>query len=135
MNKILTFHDSEKQSAGRLGAAYYLETDYAPVALRIHAEQTPHTGDAEFEILRDGVTIMNNRERLRRNISGVITSNAIKTTVVLSKSESDAEFADDFIGETLEADGWITCKLVTNGGGKNFSVQLELSDESESEDT
>lgn len=126
MNRILTFHDPEKQSDGRFGAAYYVESDFAPIAVRLHAENAPHLADAEFEILKDGVSIMNNRDKLQRDIYGAITSNTTTTTVVLTKGTSTAEVADDFIDQTIESDGWITCELVNPGGGKNFTVQVEL---------
>jgi hypothetical protein len=129
--KILTFH-SEQHGAGRFGAAYYLESAYSPEAVRIHAEVAPNS-DAEFEILKDGVSIMNNRDFIRRDSYGRITSNTTSTTVVLTKGETSAESADDFINQTLDAESWITCKLVDHGGGRNFTIQLELSEVEEDE--
>lgn len=127
MNRILTFHyEGVKASGDRIGSAYYLEGDYIPVAVRIHAETAPDIEDAEFEILKDGVSIMNNRNSIRYNsTTGLVTANTTSTTAVLAKGESTEIDADDFKDGEI-GDCWMTCKLSKDGGGRNFTIQLEL---------
>ncbi len=45
----------------RTGETYYLDVDYEPVAVRIHAETAPDLGDAQFDIRADGVSIFANQ--------------------------------------------------------------------------
>ena len=40
---------------------YYMEADYAPIAVRTYVEVPPHNDDAEFDIFVDDVSIFANR--------------------------------------------------------------------------
>jgi hypothetical protein len=135
MNRILTWHDPEKQGDGRFGPAYYMDIEYEPVAVRIHAETAPYLADAEFQILDDGVSIFSNRaSNLLNKTTGVLTVGTPSTTAVLMKGESSEPDAEDFNNITIEVGSWLTCELVNNGGGKNFTVQLELEQVSDDEE-
>ena len=124
---ILTWHYEDIRAAGdRVGAAYYISGDYSPIAVRIHAEKAPDVEDAEFEILKDGVSIMNDRGAIVHDIYGIVQSRTVNTTVVLAKGATTDEAADDFKNETIESGSWLTCTLNKDGGGNNFTIQCEL---------
>lgn len=132
MNRILTFHS--KDSVGndsRLGPTYYIEADYEPVAVRIYAETAP-LRDAKFDVFDDGVSIFNNRTpkdfelNTGKNITG-----AVVTATVLSENQNSEEYAEDFTNTPIEEGSWVYCDLVDSGGGKNFTVHLEMKEISE----
>ncbi len=124
--RILTFNGTDTL-AGQLGAAHYLEADYQPIAVRIHAETAPQA-DAEFNILADGTSILNDRASYVQTAdgSGVFKGRAASRSVVLPKGGTSEADAEDFIGNPLSQGTWVTCEIVHNGGGKNFTVQVEL---------
>lgn len=128
MKRILTFHDPEKQSAGRLGAAYYVESGFNPVAVHIHAGDAPFLAEARFDIYANGISIFNDRGYLTRNSSSVITENVTGVTYVsLGINQDSEEYLGDFVPTGVDAESWITCELLdNNGGGRNFTVQLEI---------
>jgi len=132
---ILTFHDSTQQHAGRLGAAYYTDKDYEKVAVRLHAEKAPHVADASFDIFVDGVSIFSNRAASYRQtgatVGPLVTSDAEETTILLLKGSSSDDIAENFNTDGIEQGSWLTCELVNSGGGKNFTVQLELEEVSD----
>ncbi len=135
MKRILTWHyEGVKGKGDRIGAAFYAESDYTPIAVRIHAEQAPDYDDAGFEILKDGVSIMNNRDNISYNVYGVVISNTTTTTVVLAKGETSEENAEDFASDLIESGTWLTCKLDKDGGGRTFTIQLILESDSDEED-
>ncbi len=111
-----------------IGATYYIDAEYEPVAVRIYAEQAPDVEDAEFNIYDDGVTIFADRSSPTFYITGGVETEADPVTnIVLSKGENSNDAAQDF-KESLELEkgSWISCNLIKDGGGRNFSVHLEL---------
>jgi hypothetical protein len=125
MKRYLTWHFPEGSHSNG-SEAYYVDKAYSPYAVRIHAVTAPTTSDAEFEILSDDVSIMSNRNVVRRDSYGRITSNTTATSIVLTKGETSNEAADDFSDDEIETETWLTCTMTNGGGGKNFIVQLEL---------
>lgn len=126
-DRILTWHfEGVRDSNARMGAAYFMEADYEPVGVRAHAETAPSYADAEFNIFKDGVSILKNRAPTSTDIYGRITVPTARQTVVITKGNSSEDVAEDFLDAYLEQGTWITCKYVAAGGGSNFTVQLEL---------
>lgn len=125
--RILTFHDKDVGSKGtRIGPTYYMEADYAKVAVRIHAEETPIKA-AKIDILDDGVSIFNNRTALDINpTTGEIQSGPDATEAVLDAGASSDVSAEDFNNNIIAQGSWVYCNLVDAGSGKNFTVHLEL---------
>lgn len=123
--KSLSFH-IESGSSVMMLPAHYVDADYTYVAARVYAERAPSVEDAEFDIYSDGVTIFNNRTPIPVPAPGreaILTS---RTTISLRKGDNGADYTDDFSSSILESGKWLTCKLVKGGGGKNFTVQLDL---------
>lgn len=125
--RILTFHQKEVSGGGlRIGPTYYIEADYAPIAVRIHAEVAP-TRDAEVDIFDDGVSIFNNKTpTVLNSTSGQDETGVAVTTAKLSKNYDQEELAGDFATSLIAEGSWVHCNLVDAGGGRNFTVQLEL---------
>jgi len=128
MNQILTWHtlgsDGNQYS---IGPAYYLNADYEPFAVRIYAEVAPDVEDAQFNIYVGGVTIFPDRATHTYHPQGGISVRAAaKTYIALSKDRNSEDFSDDFAEDVLVSDSWVTCNLIKDGGGKNFTVQLEI---------
>ena len=132
MNRVLVFHGIDPKSQTRLGPTYYMDADYDPVAVRIYAETAP-SADAVIDIFDDGVSIFSNQKSSLYNLtSGVRTDYNDKTTVQLPAGENSEVMAESFKpGLNIEQGSWIHCNLVEHGGGKNFTVQLELKEISE----
>lgn len=129
MNLILTFHTHRDagDKARMSPSAYFMDTDYVPVAVRIYAEIAP-LRDAKFDIFDDGVSIFSNKVNRAWNLAtGVEITGTADTTVGLAPNQSCEEMAEVFTGDTISEDSWIYCNLVDAGGGENFTVQLELS--------
>lgn len=119
--------------------AFYLEDDYEISAIRLRAETAPKDADATFNIYDDGVSIFADRAtsqinsvNLETHVPNRYTPN---TTILLCKGDTEELEAED-LRENLHIDkgSWITCDLVNDGGGKNFTVQMELDYELERED-
>lgn len=130
MNRLLTFHihDTSGNEVRMAPSAYYMDAEYAKVAVRIYAETAP-LRDAKFDILDDGVSIFENRTSRALNVTtGVdITGDAV-TAAVLAKGDNADEWAEDFNDNPIKEGSWVYCNLVDSGGGKNFTVHLELED-------
>jgi hypothetical protein len=133
--RILTFHNQDTVgNETRIGPTYYIEADYEKVAVRIYAETAP-TRDAEIDIFDDGVSIFNSRASTHISLpSGFRTVTSDKTTAVLAGGENSEVDAEDFNDTPIEKGSWIHCNLVDAGGGKNFTVQLELRQVSEDDE-
>ena len=125
--QILTFHHQEPiGNETRIGPTYYIEADYTPVAVRIHAETAP-TRDAKVDIFDDGVSIFQNRTPTVINrTTGRDETDAAVTEAVLATGENLEESAEDFSTSLIEEGSLVHCNLVDAGGGRNFTVQLEL---------
>lgn len=118
---------------------YYMEADYAPIAVRTWVEVPPHNDDAEFDIYVDDVSIFADRSsNTMYQHGGVQTYATAVTKQVIDDGESEQVDAEDFKNElVIEQGSWVTCRLIKDGGGKNFSIHLELrelDEEEESED-
>ncbi len=130
--RFLTFHRTEPSgNEVRMSpSAYYIERGYTPVAVRIYAETAPLV-DALVDTFDDGVSIFNNRtSRIINPISGVNQSGAAVTAVSLPEGTRSEEHAEDFSASIIAEGSWVYATLVC-GGGRNFSVQLELHSEDE----
>jgi hypothetical protein len=127
---------------GMILPAGYIESDYVPTAVRIHADKAPDYADAMFDILDDGVSIFDTHglNRPATPTMGNATtypdypSYPIDTSIALVKDETDDELADNFNHTEIEKGSWITCKINSDGGGRNFTVILELQRVSEADE-
>ncbi len=136
MNRILVFHfhETSGNSIRMAPSAYYIDGEYQKVAVRIYAETAP-TRDAKFNIYTDGVSIFCNHTGKAYNVAtGVDITGADAYEAVLPANQSSEEFAEDFNDTLIEEGSWVYCNLVDSGGGKNFTVQLELYRVSEGEE-
>ena len=134
--RILTFGPNQETIDGktRLGATFYMEADYTPVAVRIHAARATTSEDAQIDILdEDNTSIFEDRSMPQRNVAtGQVTSPDAETNALLVEGENGEEYAADFStdvdGETIiiQEGSWLHCILEHTGGGDNFSVSLEL---------
>lgn len=114
--------------------AYFMESDYEPTGLRIHAGTAPSLEDAEFDILDDGASIFVDRGVGLLDSTSGQTEFVSQTTVQLGKGETEEQDADEFNNTPIAAGSWLTLDVVKDGAGRNFTVQLELdkvSDDSE----
>lgn len=128
MNRILTFHlhDTAGNTTRMAPSAYYLDGAYEPVAVRIYAEQAP-TSEATFDIFADGVSIFSNKVTRSWHLStGVELTGTADTTIGLAPGQQSEELAENFHSNPIDEGSWVYCNLVKGGGGKNFTVQLEL---------
>jgi len=135
-NRILTWSFNRFPEGGVLSPAHYIETDYAPVAVRIHADSMPKVTDAKFNIFNDGVSIF-------RDTTEVVNSHDINyqmrhvptTDIELVAGDASDLMAEDFRdGLVFEAGSWVTCKVTSDGGARNVSINLELQPVSDSEE-
>lgn len=132
--RILTFHGANRMGdVVRLGATYYIEADYTPVAVRIYARDIPISADAKIDIYDDGVSIFNNRTLSDLDLdTGKVTTGVAVTAAVLGAGLHAEEYAEDFATDIdgeyviIEKGSWVHCTLDNTGGGNNFSVHLEL---------
>lgn len=137
MRRILIFHGKEfVGSEVRLGATYYMDADYEPIAVRIYAGSAPDS-DAKIDIFANGVSIFaDNASKTYSPSTGYNTPTPV-TTATLAYGHNSEENAEDFNSSYIDRGSWVYCNLEDTGGGRNFTVQLELeqvSEDSESED-
>jgi len=135
MSRTLAFHHhGESGNEIRMLPAYYIEADYAKVAVRVNAEYAP-TSDAKIDIFDDGVSIFNNNALTLTNVTtGKTTVGTVATTVSLIAGENSEVHAEDFNDTVIDKGSWVHCNLVNGGGGKNFTVLLELENLSEEDE-
>ena len=127
MNKFLSFHThGTSNNEVQMSPAYFLDGDYAPVAVRIYVEDAP-VREAKIDIYNDGASIFNNStpSSYHHNTGVDLTGSAV-TYMSLAAGQNSDEVADDFNDTPLEKGSWVTCKLLDAGSGANFTVQLEL---------
>lgn len=133
MSKLLTFHIHEAGDNTQMSPAYFMDGEYDKVSVRIYAERAP-VRNATIDIYDDGVSIFSNSTPTMYNVSsGADETDASNTLAILPKGYNSEEMAEDFTPDTIEEESWITCKLIDGAGGRNFTVQLELSQVSEDE--
>jgi len=117
-------------------SAYYVDADCTPIAVRVYAQVAPDVEDAEFNIYDDGVTIFSDRaSHTYYPRGGVQTYASPVTNIGLTKGENDEVLADDFKDNTIDSGSWLSCNLIKDGGGTNFTVQLDLEVVSEDGET
>lgn len=127
-DRILTWIIDKYPGDTTVPGAFYIENEYTPVAVRIHAQTAPDVADATFDILDDGVSIFADRDKDLVTVStGVTKFHTPNTKIILPKGDNSETDAEDF-KENLEIEegSWITCQMFADGGGKNFTVILEL---------
>ncbi len=127
-DRVYTWHALEAFGNKYNLGAFYIDADFEPLAVRIKAEEAPTAEDAEFNIYVDGVTIFADTGTiLTDSTSGAVTSTTVDTNVSLSKGETEEFLAGDFKPEiAIEQGSWLTCNIIKDGGGKNFSIALLL---------
>ena len=128
MNRLLTFHtEGTAGNEHRIGPTYYMDAAYEKVAVRIYAEHAP-TSDAKVDIFDDGVSIFSSKVSTQIGVTnGVRTLVDDTTAIVLDAGANSDTAADNFNDTQITAGSWLHCNLITGGGGRNFTVQLELS--------
>ena len=115
--------------------SHYIESDVAPLAVRIYAVTAPDYDEAKFEIYDDGVSIMGDRNySYSTYIANTANPPAASRDIFLGKGENSEEMAEDFNDNTIEVGSWMTCVLTQDGGGRDFTVVLELENLSESDE-
>ena len=125
--RILTWHHKEPVgNEVRIGPTYYIEADSVPIATRIYAEFAP-TCDAQVDIFNDGVSIFENRTPTQINqTSGKNETGDAVTEAVLGLGHNSVEFSGNLEEDTIEEGSWVHCNLVDSGGGRNFTIHLEV---------
>ena len=135
MNRLLIFHlhETSGNEARMAPSAYYIDGEYDKVSVRIYAETAP-LRDAKFDIFDDGVSIFSNRTNRAWDITtGLEITGKVTTEAILPANQNSEEMAEDFNDALIEEGSWVYCNLVDAGGGRNFTVQLELHQVSEDE--
>lgn len=94
------------------GPAHCLDRDYIPRALRFHVGKIPDGGVLEFDIRAAGVSLFSRAPTLFKGLS-------------------DEDWWEDFKdpAPVLEKYSWVSLHMVTTGGAKQISVQLELDEQ------
>lgn len=135
MNRLLIFHvhETSGNQVRMAPSGYYMDGEYDKVGVRIYAENAP-IRDAKIDIFDDGVSIFSNRtNRAWNRTTGVEITGDATTEAILPVNQNSEEIAEDFTSEPIAEGSWVYCDLVDAGGGKNFTVQLELHQVSEDE--
>ena len=133
-DRILTWHRPSGAGSGRMGPAYFIEAEYTPTAVRIHAERGPQNSDAEFNIFDDGETIFANRGEDTKDSFGNVISTTSEFTAVLPAGDFEEVIAEDFNNNVIAVGSWMTCELVKASDGLNYTVHLELRKSTEDEE-
>ena len=132
--RFLTWAFDRFPSGGVMLPAYYMETDYEPVAVRVYADSGPQVLDAKFDILVDGVSIFSDTTEVENSPDVNYQHQHVATTSIeLPASATDDTMAENFKdGLTIDEGSWVTCKFKNDGGARNVSIHLELITVSES---
>jgi hypothetical protein len=132
MNRFLTFHLHDTTGNAReMSPAYCLDNDYTYVSLQAYAGTAP-LRDSKFDIYADGVSIFNNRyHRILDEDSGVDITETPDTTIGLSAGLTRETYIDNFNANDVLSGTWITCKCLDAGGGRDYTLQLELEEVSD----
>lgn len=131
--RILTWF-FEQYDPSKKAPAFYMEAEYHPVAVRIRAETQPTVADAEFNIYADGVSLFEDHDYSYGTYIANSAAYRGDTNIHLAANSSVDEMAEDFKEGTIESGTWLTCSILKDGGGRNFTVQLELEKVSESDE-
>jgi hypothetical protein len=116
MNRILVWYvDTLVDDQYSLGPVFYMDRDYRPRVIRVHAKRAPGM-DMSFDIRVDGTSIMGG------------------DLPVLGKGDTLEDVAQDFVvpedTSTIAKDSIVTFHLVS-GGTSGITVQLELESETD----
>ena len=127
-DRILTWTaESVRGNETRIGPTYYIEADYHPLAVRIHAEVAPTIYDAEFDILVDGVSLFANRTVDPGILAHTPYTYTPTKTAVLCMADTEEVDAEDFADAVVIEEGsWVYCVPKVGTNGKNYSIHLEL---------
>ena len=127
MDRVISFHSHYDGGRLTIGPAFYADTDYEKVAVRVYAGKAPTSTPARFDIYDDGVSIFNERGFNRAHITtGVISTDGAGTYQILNVGETSDETIEDFTRDTIEKGSWVTCEVTEESAGKHFTIQLEL---------
>lgn len=142
-NRILSWSTlSAEGNLWHLPPAYYIDGDYEKVAVRINAEQAPSVEEAEFNIYADRVSIFSDHSSITTRVAptkgqAAVVDGVEDTSITLSVNDTSEVMAENFSDAPIESGSWVTCNCIKDGGGRNFSIHLELKslfeDEEESE--
>lgn len=88
------------------GPVYMADREYVPVALKMNAKRAPDAADMTVNILDDGVTILQQQARLRKNGESEDVAENFARTVTIAK------------GSLIQLD-------ITPSGAKGITVELE----------
>jgi len=133
---VFHVHETTGNQIRMAPSAYYVDAEYEPVAVRLYTETTG-ARDIKVDIFDDGVSIFADNAVSTFSAATGYSSGTSATEIILPAGENSEELAEDFSGEPIEEGSWLHCNLVDAGGGKNITVQLELhqvSEDDESED-
>jgi len=114
--------------------SYFAEEDLEKVAVRIHADTVPHSGDCKIDIMADGVSIFIDHTFDYIGYKRVGVNIVPDTTVALPETQNSEEYAEMFTPDDISAGAWITCKLTAPSGARNITVILELNRVTESDE-
>ena len=89
--------------------AYYMEQDYTPEKVRIHAEKAPNGSEFEADIRDDGVTILGNRASSHEKVSVVYSKISYNTLAV-----STFSLGEIVTGQTSGATGRVVTDKLGN---------------------
>ena len=125
-NLILTWSAYKDHGNRRamMPSAYYMDTDYVPIAVRLYAEFTPEIEDAEFNIYDDGVTLLTDRSTKKFNVTSGTFEADPETNVAISKGENTEVFTGDLKDTIIAESSWVSCNIIKDGGGRNFTSNL-----------
>ena len=123
-DRTLTWHYAE---SGSILPAFYADEDYEKVAVRIHADTAPNSGDFEVDIFDDGVSIFNSHamDTVFSELGRAKTAVPV-TKVVLPKGDTAEVDAEDFTAVSIEEGSWLTCVVYNIGGAANVTIHLEV---------
>ena len=109
-SRVLVWHlETPERDGTEQGPAYYMERDYTPTALRLLARQAPDGGPLIVNLKDDGVSILARTSRLEKG----------------DEADPDAEVFPLNPG-TIAEGSVVTLDIVSSGGAKGITVQLEL---------
>lgn len=125
-DRILVWHEPGSPGADkRIGPTFYIEADYKPAEVRLHAEYPPVNGDMEVTIYDDGVSIFENHSG-KIPVAGVPTYISEATTAVLPKGQTKDDNSGEFATKEIAEGSWVHCIVTKSNGARNITVQLEL---------
>ncbi|MFA4835552.1 MAG: hypothetical protein WC749_05750 [Dehalococcoidia bacterium] len=109
MDRVLTWHlASFIEGTEAQGPTYYMEKDYDPGHVRIHARIAPDGGDFKADIRVDGVSVFTSEY------------------ATLYEDETLADEAEDYDNAAFPEGSLVTCHVMAVNGAKDVTIHLEL---------